>query len=200
MSQTIRGDLIRSRMREKGFGDNMKALSKAAGLGETVVRDLLTPGRSRNPTQRTLRAVGQQLDLTVAEMVGEPPEPVRVSIIGTVSAGEGWIAVSDGEYETITLDASADAIALRVRGDSMSPAYRDGDLIIGARRATARADNLVGLDSIVELQDGRRFVKIIAKSAVKGCVTLRSYNVGHKDVEDVKLAWVAPVIWVRRGG
>lgn len=189
-------------MREKGWGNNMKALSKAAGLGETAVRDLLTPGRrsNTNPTRRVLEGVGKQLDLTVAQMTSEPAPPAVVPVIGIVSAGEGWSPISADSNHTTEFRIDDDAFALEVRGDSMSPVYRDGDMIIAARRAIARSDNLVGLDCVVELIDGRRFVKILAKGSIKGKMTLRSYNVGHKDVEDVTLAWAAPIIWVKRGG
>ena len=191
-------DLFLSRMQE--LGHNMKSLSKAAGLGETAARDLLK--RSENPTQRTLTAFAGALGLTVPELTNDTDRTARIPIVGYVSAGEGWSPVDDESHDVIELSVEGDAIALHVRGDSMIPVYRDGDLLIGIKRSQRRAENVIGLDCIVETTDHRRFVKFLARGSEKGLFCLRSYNpsAGHKDIEDVTLLWAAPIVWVRRGG
>jgi len=44
-------------------------------------------------------------------------------------------------------------------------------------------------------------LKILQKGTRAGMFTLRSYNpAARDDVENVALKWVAPVVWIRRGG
>lgn len=64
--------------------------------------------------------------------------------------------------------------ALRVRGDSMWPAYRDGDLIFIENRP-AELPLLSGKEYIVELADGRVLLKIIELTD-QGRYNLISYN------------------------
>lgn len=193
---TIDRDLFLARMKE--LGHSMKSLSKAAGLGETAARDILK--RNENPTRRTIEEFSRVLGVSVAELLGSDGPAPKVPIIGHVSAGEGWIPADHDNYETVELGLEGDAIALHVRGDSMAPAYRDGDLIIGVKRTQRRAENLIGVDSIVETTDHRRYVKFLAKGSQRGLFNLRSYNPAHKDIEDVAILWAAPVAWIRRGG
>lgn len=191
---------IMSKMVEKGYGTNMKRVSKDAGLAETALRDLVTPGRPGfdNPTPRKMKAIGKVLDLTISEMVFELAPPLEIPVIGFVSAGDGWHPVDDDSRETATFVVDDGAIAVHVRGDSMSPVYRSGDLIIAVRRAGANVENLVGLDCVIELKDRQRFVKTIS-ACRKGRCTLRSYMQGFPDMIGADVAWAAPVIWVRRG-
>jgi SOS-response transcriptional repressor LexA len=189
--------LIRSRLNEKGYGNNMKGASKAAGLGETALRDLITPGRkgNLNPTMKTLKSVGNLLDLSPTEIMSGVAPPFRVPVIGRVSAGDGWSSVDDDEREEVELSVEDGAFAILVRGESMLPVYRPGDLLIAIRRPGSKIEAMLGLDCIVETVGGERYVKRLAPGS-KGRFTLRSYNRG--DIEDVALAWAAPITWVRR--
>lgn len=80
----------------------------------------------------------------------------------------------------------------------MAPVYREGDLLIGAKRTGKSADNLLGLDCIVVTEDGERYVKFLARGTARGAFNLRSYNPAHKDIENVRLSWAAPILWVKR--
>lgn len=82
----------------------------------------------------------------------------------------------------------------------MVPVYRSGDILVGVKHAGRTAHNLIGLDCIVETDTGERYVKFLSKSTQKGRFNLRSYNPANRDIEDVRIAWVAPVMFIKRGG
>lgn len=195
MSETWRARLKRI-IEERGL--DMKNLSRSAGLGETAVRDWLE--RDQTPKVSSLAAVGDVLGMSLDEIyAGEAGAAQRIPIIGAVAAGEGWTTFDDGLGEIEVRVEGGEPVALEVRGDSMAPVYRDGDLLIGAKRSGERADNLIGLDCIVMTDGGARYVKFLARGTVRGRFNLRSYNPAQKDIENVKLAWAAPILWVKRG-
>lgn len=178
----------------------MKQLSLAAGLGETAVRDMLQ--KVANPRIDTLEAVAEQLGYTLVELLdGRERRTTSVPIIGCVSAGEGWTPFSgDGPIDEINIEMDGGpVIALLVRGESMVPVYRDGDVLIGAKRATSNAHNLIGTDCIIETKDGQRYVKFLARGTQRGRFNLKSYNPAHSDLENVDIAWAAPITMVYRG-
>lgn len=189
-------DRIRAAMVSRRL--NMKELSIAAGLGDTAVRDLLE-GRSVHPKIETIAAIAEKLGMTVSELwEGEAASYQRIPVIGCASAGEAWEPFSDelGEFELRV--EGGEPVALEVRGDSMSPVYRDGDMIIGTKRAGPSADNLIGLDCIVVTENNERYIKYLMRGQTRGRFNLRSYNPAHKDIENVRLQWAAPILWIRR--
>ena len=189
-------------MEERGL--NMKELSVAAGLNETAVSDLLRrKNREINPKVTTLKALADTLNVSLEELyLGEKGSFPTIPVVGVVSAGDGWVPTHDDGHHAIEIvDLKLDpgeAVAIEIRGDSMAPVFRNGDMLIGSKRSGASADNLIGLDCIVETDDGRRFVKFLTRGRIRGRFNLRSYNPAHSDIEDVKLAWAAPILWVRR--
>lgn len=86
-------------------------------------------------------------------------------------------------------------VALIVRGDSMYPAYRDGDLIYYENHAT-NLDEVYGQECVVRLTDGSVMVKTVTRGSQPDRVTLASYNAPPR--EDVEAEWVATVTWVKR--
>lgn len=175
---------------------NMKELSLAAGLGETAVRDIIE--RGRNPRAPTVIALAKTLGVSVSElMLGDLPTYQRIPIVGQMSAGESWVQFED-DQATVEMRMEGDAVAIVVRGDAMAPAYRDGDVLVGTRKAGSRPDNLVGLDCIVMTDDNKRYVKILTQGSMPGRFDLRSYTPTKPDIRNVRIKWAAPVVWVKR--
>lgn len=174
----------------------MKEVSLAAGLSPSGVRDMIT--RSKNPGINSVQAVARVLGKSLSELVEGDAGPVQqVPVVGCVSAGELWTPIDDGlEYEPLRVDGG-EPVAVRVRGDSMAPVYRHGDVLVGPKRAHA-PERFVGHDCIVVTEKDERLLKFLARGTMPGRFNLRSYNPANKDIENVKLAWVAPIMWVRR--
>lgn len=178
-----------------GKGLSMRSVSLRAGLNEGAVKDLFNKGNV--PSVENFAAICRAANTTVeAILYGEtPPRPIY-RIIGCASAGEEWLEYEDGLGE-VELTASSDCIAIEVRGDSMFPVYRNGDVLIGERTAGRSLGNHVGVDCIVSLTNGAKYVKRLARGT-KGRFTLESYNRLHPDMVDVVIDWAAPIIWVKR--
>jgi SOS-response transcriptional repressor LexA len=119
-----------------------------------------------------------------------------VPLVGYVGAGAGIVAFDDGG----SLDdiepppgIGPEAVAVKVRGDSMYPRYMEGDVLIYDRHIPVQKAD--GLECIVSLVDGRKFVKIV-RAEGRTVATLESWNA--PPIRSVSVEWVAPILWVRR--
>ena len=147
--------------------------------------------------------------LAIAKALGVSPEylltggtvrTVSIPIVGIVAAGEGWTHVDQHPNDAVEFEAGdSDLIAIDVRGDSMSPVYRNGDTLICRRRPGKYGDNLIGRDCVVLTKSGDGYVKILRRGSRPGLFNLTSYNPVFEAVEDVQLQWIAPIAWIKRG-
>lgn len=85
-------------------------------------------------------------------------------------------------------------MALRVRGASMAPAYKDGDLIFYDRQEKGDLNHLAGKDCVIRLADGRTFLKELRRS--NGDFWLHSHNADP--ILHPKIVWAAKVRWVEK--
>lgn len=127
----------------------MKALSLKAGLPAATVHNMLKRGHA--PSVDAFAAVAAALGVSPSYLLtGDEGGLITIPIVGTVSAGEGWVPIEDGGQDPIEFDlGSHDTIALEVRGNSMAPVYRNGDVLICHRQFGSNADNLIGLDCLM---------------------------------------------------
>ncbi|MEL8056373.1 MAG: LexA family transcriptional regulator [Pseudomonadota bacterium] len=175
---------------------DMKTVSIRAGKGETFVRDLLR--RKNSPSIDNLERVASALGASLSELIGSDRPFQTIPIRGAVAGGEQWQPFEDqlGDLE-FRID-QGEPIALEVRGDSMSPVYRQGDIIAGPKYYGQQIERLIGGDCIVFTTDDEGYVKFLAKGRRYGRFNLKSYNPSFPDQEDVALQWAAPIQWVRR--
>lgn len=186
---------MRQLMEQHDYGQ--KPLSRAAGLNERAVGQMLNS--TDNPGVRTLEAIAQVFGMTLGELYdGDGAGRQKVRVMGAVAAGEAWTVYDDMTDEIEMSISGGEPVALEVRGDSMVPVYRSGDIIAGAKRSDA-IDEFLGRDCIVQTDDCGRYLKIVAKAAVRGRFNLKSYNPLVDDIANVRIAWAAPVEWIRRG-
>lgn len=89
--------------------------------------------------------------------------------------------------------ASKKFVAVRVRGDSMYPAYSDGDTLYYSEHA-ADLEAANNRDCVVHLADGRTLVKRVQIDS-QG-VTLFSHNAPPIRVD--QLVWAAPIEWLSK--
>jgi len=179
----------------------MKSLSRAAGLSESAVRDVLN--RGSDPTVDTFLAIAAAAGVSPGWLLhGDERFRIAVPLVGHASGGEGWTPFPEPATARDTVQfelGDHDVIAIEVRGDSMAPVYRNRDRLFCQRRRAAFADNLIGQDCVLRTADGECYIKILQKGSHRGRFNLRSYNPVFKDVENVVLDWAAPISWIRRG-
>ena len=105
---------------------------------------------------------------------------------GGFPAGEGWDEIA---FPAVSDDR---AYALEVSGQSMEPAYRDGDVIIVSPAAPIRRGDRV----VVKTKDGEVMAKELKRSTAKS-IELKSLNAQHADrtLATADVLWIARILW-----
>ena len=123
----------------------------------------------------------------------------NVPLIGFAEAGaggyfdDGGFPVGKG-WDEIAFPSVTDehAYALEISGDSMQPAYRDGDVIVVSPAAPVRSGDRV----VVKTKDGEVMVKELKRKTAKS-IELKSLNAdtatARLPMSDV--LWIARIVW-----
>ena len=189
------------------YGYSASGLAKKAGLDPTSFNKSkrITPeGRPRWPSTesvaKVLQATGAPIDEFISLLTKKERKPKRpVPLIGFAEAGaggyfdDGGFPVGKGWDEIATLVVNDEhAYALEISGDSMRPAYRDGDIVIVSPAAPIRRYDRV----VVKTRDGEVMVKELRRRTSK-TVELQSLNPSHPDrtIPAAEIEWIARIIW-----
>jgi phage repressor protein C with HTH and peptisase S24 domain len=181
-------------------------LAKRSGLDPTTFNrsKRITPdGRPRWPSTesiaKALAATGTSVETFVSLIADSSGAAQAVPLIGFAEAGaggyfdDGGFPVGKG-WDEIAFPAINDehAYALEISGDSMLPAYRDGDVIIVSPAAPIRRGDRV----VVRTKDGEVMAKELKRLSQK-MIELKSLNHDHPErtlaKEDV--LWIARIVW-----
>ena len=188
-------------------GLSPSGLAKKSGLDPTTFnksKRITADGRNRWPStesvSKALEATSTTID-TFVQLIDDTGRAAvqSVPLIGFAEAGaggyfdDGGFPVGRG-WDEIAFPAVNDehAYALEISGDSMLPAYRDGDVIVVSPTAMVRRGDRV----VVKTTDGEVMVKELKRRTSKS-IELRSVNPTHKDrllpAKDV--VWIARIMW-----
>lgn len=188
-------------------GLSASGLAKRAGLDPTTFnksKRVMIDGRERWPSTESIAKILNATETSFDEFVGfVGGGGVRtrpVPIIGFAQAGAGGYFDTSGApagkgWDEVSFPDMPDQsiYALEIQGDSMQPAYRDGDRIIVSPAASIRRGDRV----VVQTRDGEIMAKELKRQTNK-TVELASLNHDHQDrslpVADV--AWMARIMWV----
>jgi phage repressor protein C with HTH and peptisase S24 domain len=188
-------------------GLSPSGLAKKAGLDPTTFNKSkrVTPdGRARWPSTesvaKSLTATGVTANAFI-NLIADSSRAVTqaVPLIGFAEAGaggyfdDGGFPVGKG-WEEIAFPAVNDehAYALEISGDSMKPAYRDGDIIIVSPAAPIRRGDRV----VVKSKRGEVIVKELKRKTAKS-IELKSLNTEHPDrtLTTSDVIWIARIVW-----
>jgi phage repressor protein C with HTH and peptisase S24 domain len=188
-------------------GLSPSALAKRAGLDPTTFNrsKRITPdGRPRWPSTesvaKALAATGTPVEIFVSLITDKNGAVTQaVPLIGFAEAGASSLFDDSGfpagkGWDEIAFPAVNDehAYALEISGDSMMPAYRDGDVIVVSPAAPIRRGDRV----VVKTRKGEVMVKALKRRTSKS-IELQSINAEHPDrtlaVSDV--VWIARIVW-----
>jgi len=188
-------------------GLSASALAKRAGLDPTTFNKSkrITPqGRARWPSTesiaKALAATGTSFDAFVALIEPAAGSAARtVPLLGFAEAGaggyfdDGGFPAGEG-WDEIPFPAVSDehAYALEVSGQSMEPAYRDGDVILVSPSAPIRRGDRV----VVRTKDGEVLAKELKRKTGK-TIELKSLNAQHPDrtLATSDVLWIARILW-----
>src|ERR1700682_3281491 len=127
-------------------GFSPSGLAKRAGLDPTTFnksKRITADGRERWPStesvSKALAATNSSID-TFVQLIGDGARGSQsVPLLGFAQAGAGGYFDDSGfpagkGWDEVALPSASDehAYALEISGDSMKPAYRDGDLIVAS--------------------------------------------------------------------
>jgi phage repressor protein C with HTH and peptisase S24 domain len=188
-------------------GLSASGLARRAGLDPTTFNKSkrITPqGRSRWPSTesiaKALAATGTPFDVFVALI--EPnggATPRAVPLIGFAQAGAGSYFDDGGfpagqGWDEFAFPAVNDehAYALEISGQSMEPAYRDGDVIVVSPAAPIRRGDRV----VVRTRAGEVMAKELRRRTAK-TVELKSLNAQHAErtLSAAEVLWMARIVW-----
>lgn len=184
-----------------------RAASIKAGGSPDLIRGVLRGANKTFRGDHLLHVAGvlgvtQDWLLTGEGKPAADAEPKRmIPVVGYVGAGAEIFGVDDhakgaglDEVELPIDGMSRSTVAVRVRGDSMLPVYRPGDLIFYDRNDNGDLLHLIGKDCVVRLTDGRTFLKELNHS--NGKFWLHSYN--STPMINVDIEWAAKVAVIKR--
>jgi phage repressor protein C with HTH and peptisase S24 domain len=182
-------------------------LARRAGLDPTTFNKSkrITPqGRARWPSTesiaKALEATGTPVDIFVGLIESGGGGAARgVPLLGFAEAGSGGYFDDGGfpagaGWDEIAFPAVSDehAYALEVSGQSMEPAYRNGDVIIVSPAAPIRRGDRV----VVKTRDGEVMAKELKRNTAKS-IELKSLNPEHTDrtLAASEVLWIARILW-----
>ena len=187
-------------------GLSASGLAKKSGLDPTTFNKSkrVTPeGRPRWPSTesvaKALAATNVPFD-TFVSLIEDAPRVVQsVPLLGFAQAGAGGFFTDGGfpagkGWDEVGLPSVNDehAYALEISGDSMKPAYRDGDVIVVSPAAQIRKGDRV----VVKTRDGEVMVKELKRRTAK-TLELSSLNPNHVDrtLGAADVDWIARIVW-----
>src|SRR3954447_16163242 len=178
-------------------------LAKRSGLDPTTFNKSkrITPdGRARWPSTESIAKALCATSVSVESFVSLISESngsaQAIPLIGFAEAGasgyfhDGGFPSGKG-WDEIAFPAVNDehAYALEISGDSMLPAYRDGDVIVVSPAAPVRRGDRV----VVKTRKGEVTVKELKRRTSKS-IELQSINAEHPD----RILAVSDVVWIAR--
>jgi phage repressor protein C with HTH and peptisase S24 domain len=190
-------------------GLSASGLARRAGLDPTTFNKSkrVTPaGRARWPSTesiaKALAATGTSMETFVGLIQpngGGSGATRGVPLLGFAEAGaggyfdDGGFPAGEG-WDEISFPAVSDehAYALEVSGQSMEPAYRNGDVIIVSPAAPIRRGDRV----VVKTKAGEVMAKELKRNTAKS-LELKSLNAEHGDrtFATSEVLWIARILW-----
>ncbi len=187
-------------------GLSPSGLARKAGLDPTTFnksKRVTSDGRERWPSTESVAKALAATDTAIDTFVQFIEDTARVAqavpLLGFAEAGaggyfdDGGFPVGKG-WDEVGLPCVNDehAYALEISGDSMKPAYRDGDVIVVSPGTPIRRGDRV----VVKTKDGEVMVKELKRRTAK-MIELQSLNPSHANrtlaASDVE--WIARIVW-----
>ena len=187
-------------------GMSPSGLAKRSGLDATTFnksKRVTGDGRERWPStesvSKALAATNSSIE-TYVQLIGDGARSQQsVPMLGLAQAGGGGYFDDSGfpagkGWDEVALPAAGDehAYALEISGDSMKPAYRDGDVIVVSPGTPIRRGDRV----VVKTSGGEVMVKELKRRTTK-TLKLQSLNPAHADrtFDAADIEWIARIVW-----
>lgn len=178
----------------------LEQVAQRAGTTNQMV-GMLERGE-RKLTVEWMNRLAPALGCLPSDLLEDAP-PRLIPVVGYVGAGAEIFSIDDHlpgagleEIEPPHAGMHPDTVAVKVRGDSMVPVYREGDVVLYDRQVSGHdLKQLVGKDCVVRLKDGRTFLKEL--HIADGLYWLHSHNA--TPMMGVQIDWASKVYCVLKG-
>jgi phage repressor protein C with HTH and peptisase S24 domain len=183
-------------------------LAKLAGLDPTAFnksKRTASDGRLRWPSTESiakiLDATGSTMEEFAEAFGSRTQKLMTIPLLGFGKAGEGGyfddsgFPVGSGWDEIEIPGQVPGSYALEVKGDSMVPLYRDGDVVVVQPGEALRRDDKVA----ARTKEGEVLIKVLSRQTVK-TVELTSVNPVYppRVIPRINLEWIARITWARQ--
>lgn len=185
----MRADGERIRNARKAKGLSQMQLAELVGCKQT---DIYRLENDKIENSKYLQSVLKLLDLTDTERA-------MIPVVGYIGAGAEVFSIDDhAKGDGLDLieapPGMLNGIALIVRGDSMSPVFKDGYTIF-VEKTLFSLDTLIGDDCYIQLADGRCFLKTLHYGTKVGTFALLSYNA--PPIHDAVVERAYPIAFIK---
>lgn len=144
------------------FGQQLRKYRKAAHMSQTELAKLLFVSQqavaqwekdTSTPNPETIAKIAELLGVTTDALMGRPPTPrsergVWIPVLGDIAAGIPIEAIEDIiDYEEIdaATAATGEHFGLRIKGSSMEPRIREGDVVIVRKQESSDTGDTVAV-------------------------------------------------------
>ncbi|WP_370856660.1 LexA family protein [Megasphaera sp.] len=194
----------------KDMSLSQRELGQKIGVAESTIS--LYESNKRFPDAETLQKISSLFNVSLDYLLGNVPRKkpvtsagrgVRIPVLGRVVAGVPIEAVEEIlDYEEITpeMAATGDYFALQVKGASMEPTLRDGDVVIVKKQSTVDSGDIAivlvnGNDATVkEIKESPAGITLIGHNAA--IYTPQFYS--NKDIQNLPIQIIGKVVEMRR--
>jgi phage repressor protein C with HTH and peptisase S24 domain len=187
-------------------GLSASGLARKSGLDPTTFnksKRITADGRERWPSTesvaKALAATNSSID-TFVQLIGDTARTAQsVPLLGFAQAGIASYFDDSGYptgkgWDEVGLPSVNDehAYALEISGDSMKPAYRDGDIIVVSPGTPIRRGDRV----VVKAKGGEVMVRELKRRTAK-TLELQPLNPNHVDhtLAAADVEWIARIVW-----
>lgn len=193
------------------FGNNLKNIRKKHKIGQVELAKQLNVANGtismwennlRTPDIQTIKKIAEYFKTPISDFLDDI-KPNRIPVLGTIPAGIPIEMIEDVlDYEDIPTEwliGGKEYFALKVKGDSMSPDYLDGDVVI-----VKKQDNCENGDECIVAVNGfdATFKKVIKKESG---IILQPLNSSYEpmiytneDIEKLPVRILGIVVELRR--
>lgn len=193
------------------FGDKLKQIRKQNKIGQVELAKKLNVANGtismwennlRTPDLETIKKIAKVFNIALSDLVDDY-KLNRIPVLGTIPAGIPIEMIEDViDYEEIPtnwLIGGKEYFALKVKGDSMSPDYLDGDVVI-----VKKQDSCENGDECIVAVNGfdATFKKVIKKES---SIILQPLNSNYEpmiysndDIEKLPVRILGVVVELRR--
>ncbi len=185
------------KLREQ-YGWTQAELAETSGLSRSYIAAIENKNIDKSPSMEASMKLARALNVRIGELFDDAKP---IAIAGKVGAGAkvplvDAYAKGEGLYRVacpFELSSSASIVGVEVEGDSMTPVYKDGDVLFYSRDTVGIPTEAIGAICVCEDSNGDGWVKHVKPGSEPGKFHLISLNPLVDNMFDVVLKWAAPV-------